>query len=498
MKFAIADDVYVARKAMEKLILEWDNGSIICCSCGNGEDVIHAMEQEPVDILITDIRMPGLDGLQLSEVIEKRFPFVDVILVSGYATFEYARTALYHGVRDYLLKPLKREELFSVLNKVRSGREEDKKLREKIEEAKKYTDSFLLLQYLSRENSPESMLPSELLELKGGMFFIIRILGTKHSDRELGNRLQTLCNPNDVLFLDILHGGMGIVSSCGIERSQSVYDKKIREIQQLKIEDDFLVIGVSSLTEGLKSLQSAYSQSLQAISLGLVNRKDLIHIYSGRQGKALFTKEDLHVIRHLLNAQKVREVKEFCLKKLATFDAESVSVFQLEQAYQALLGICYSMGNRDYKMGNKRIYRPLWDFESPELWLDYICSLAISSTELYPEVNEGTIIEDIQQFLEKNYYCEISLNELAATRYYMNPNYLSRLFKAKTGMGFSRYLLGLRMNKAEQLLKTGEMSIHEVALLVGYTSPSYFIHNFKKYFGRTPGDRKNRRRSDLV
>ena len=179
----------------------------------------------------------------------------------------------------------------------------------------------------------------------------------------------------------------------------------------------------------------------------------------------------------------MKEAKEFCFKKLV--QQEKTTVLQLEQAYQALLGICFTMDT-------ETIYRPLWDFEDMGGLLDYICSMACCIEEADRSINEGDIIDEIQAFLEENYYCEISLNELAATKYFMNPNYLSRLFKARTGMGFSKYLLGLRMKKAEELLESGDMNINEVALMVGYTSPSYFIQNFKKYFGRTPGTQRNR------
>ena len=106
MKFAVADDVLLARKAVEKLILEWDRDSTICCSCDNGDEVLKVLEEQNMDVLVADIRMPGLNGIALSEVERQRFPSVDVVLVSGYATFDYARAALHNGVRDYLLKPL--------------------------------------------------------------------------------------------------------------------------------------------------------------------------------------------------------------------------------------------------------------------------------------------------------------------------------------------------------------------------------------------------------
>ena len=487
MRFAVADDVLLARKAVEKLILEWDRDSTVCCSCDNGDEVLKVLEDQKVDVLVTDIRMPGLNGIALSEVVRQRFPSVDVVLVSGYATFDYARAALHNGVRDYLLKPLKREELFHTLDAIKKARAEEKRQEDLLREVQKRAGSFLLLRYLSGEERPEDVLPREMTGLKNGCFFAAQIMVKGVKFEELSIRLRDLSFSRDLIFEDILHSGAGVIVSCGEERAVAVYDKKIRALgtlaEQERKEGHPAAVGVSMLLTGPDSIREAYSQARRACCLRLQDPERGLYRFDTDRGKELLSKEDLHLIRNHLNAKRVKEAKEFCLKKL--IQPDMTTVLQLEQSYQALLGICFTMDM-------EAIYRPLWDFDDMNGLLDYICSMACCSGETDRTVNEGDIIDEIQAFLEDNYYCEISLNELAATKYFMNPNYLSRLFKARTGMGFSKYLLGLRMKKAEELLENGDMNINEVALMVGYTSPSYFIQNFKKYFGRTPGTQRNK------
>lgn len=487
MRFAVADDVLLARKAVEKLILEWDRDSTVCCSCDNGDEVLKVLEDQKVDVLVTDIRMPGLNGIALSEVVRQRFPSVDVVLVSGYATFDYARAALHNGVRDYLLKPLKREDLFHTLDAIKKARAEEKRQEDLLREVQKRAGSFLLLRYLSGEERPEDVLPREITGLKNGCFFAAQIMVKGVKFEELSIRLRDLSFSRDLIFEDILHSGAGVIVSCGEERAVAVYDKKIRALgtlaEQERKEGHPAAVGVSMLLTGPDSIREAYSQARRACCLRLQDPERGLYRFDNDRGKELLSKEDLHLIRNHLNAKRVREAKEFCLKKM--IQPDMTTVLQLEQSYQALLGICFTMDM-------EAIYRPLWDFDDMNGLLDYICSMACCSGETDRTVNEGDIIDEIQAFLEDNYYCEISLNELAATKYFMNPNYLSRLFKARTGMGFSKYLLGLRMKKAEELLENGDMNINEVALMVGYTSPSYFIQNFKKYFGRTPGTQRNK------
>ncbi|MCQ4830845.1 MULTISPECIES: helix-turn-helix domain-containing protein [Hungatella] len=487
MRFAVADDVLLARKAVEKLILEWDRDSTVCCSCDNGDEVLKVLEDQKVDVLVTDIRMPGLNGIALSEVVRQRFPSVDVVLVSGYATFDYARAALHNGVRDYLLKPLKREDLFHTLDAIKKARAEEKRQEDLLREVQKRAGSFLLLRYLSGEERPEDVLPREMTGLKNGCFFAAQIMVKGVKFEELSIRLRDLSFSRDLIFEDILHSGAGVIVSCGEERAVAVYDKKIRALgtlaEQERKEGHPAAVGVSMLLTGPDSIREAYSQARRACCLRLQDPERGLYRFDNDRGKELLSKEDLHLIRNHLNAKRVKEAKEFCLKKM--IQPDMTTVLQLEQSYQALLGICFTMDM-------EAIYRPLWDFDDMNGLLDYICSMACCSGETDRTVNEGDIIDEIQAFLEDNYYCEISLNELAATKYFMNPNYLSRLFKARTGMGFSKYLLGLRMKKAEELLENGDMNINEVALMVGYTSPSYFIQNFKKYFGRTPGTQRNK------
>ena len=487
MRFAVADDVLLARKAVEKLILEWDRDSTVCCSCDNGDEVLKVLEDQKVDVLVTDIRMPGLNGIALSEVVRQRFPSVDVVLVSGYATFDYARAALHNGVRDYLLKPLKREDLFHTLDAIKKARAEEKRQEDLLREVQKRAGSFLLLRYLSGEERPEDVLPREMTGLKNGCFFAAQIMVKGVKFEELSIRLRDLSFSRDLIFEDILHSGAGVIVSCGEERAVAVYDKKIRALgtlaEQERKEGHPAAVGVSMLLTGPDSIREAYSQARRACCLRLQDPERGLYRFDTDRGKELLSKEDLHLIRNHLNAKRVKEAKEFCLKKL--IQPDMTTVLQLEQSYQALLGICFTMDM-------EAIYRPLWDFDDMNGLLDYICSMACCSGETDRTVNEGDIIDEIQAFLEDNYYCEISLNELAATKYFMNPNYLSRLFKARTGLGFSKYLLGLRMKKAEELLENGDMNINEVALMVGYTSPSYFIQNFKKYFGRTPGTQRNK------
>ena len=129
MRIIVADDEYFARKALVKSIGQLEE-EIELCEAEDGTEVMELLEAGGADLVVTDIRMPDMDGLEVAKNIQARFPDVSVIIESGYADFGYATSALRYGVKDYLTKPVKREELEKAIQRVK---EERKKIKQKIE-----------------------------------------------------------------------------------------------------------------------------------------------------------------------------------------------------------------------------------------------------------------------------------------------------------------------------------------------------------------------------
>lgn len=315
-----------------------------------------------------------------------------------------------------------------------------------------------------------------------------------------GGKPQALCATVQHVFgegiechVDVLHPGSALLLMYAPQKGElaafhTAACAGLQAMAELMRERTQTVsIGVSAPVCGVSALPLAYDQARRALCMRLAHPEQAVYAFERLQAdKPLFTPDVLRALRTRIQGGKWDEAQTL----LKLYWEKAAGLPQLEQGYRELLGICYALccEHGGTAAQAHTVQRQLWAFETQEELWSYLRGLAGAVKE--PLAETGDVIEELKQFLEENYYCDLSLNELAATKYYMNPNYLGRLFKPKTGKGFSRYLLEVRMRRAQELLNAGELSINEVASLVGYISPSHFIQSFKKVFGNTPGSVK--------
>lgn len=492
MRFIIADDVFYARKAVEKMVMEWDPESRIVASCDNGMRVLKLLAQESVDVLILDIRMPGVDGLEVSETVRQEYPRIKILLVTGYADFEYARSALKNGVFRYLLKPLKKEELFSALNELKGMLLSRSEKKAPPEEVRRAMNSYRMMGFLSGGEGIEPIYPLPEKVLERGYFTAV-VLCPGLSFGQLSNAVEGIFSPEAFLNGDMLHGGRWLLLTCNseslpLERFQAECLEGLELLTQRIPAHCGLVAmaGAAPVSVRVPEMPACYLKAKRALAMRLIRVRERVFLFEEGGERQLLSPEDVRMVRGKLQAHKGDEVARLMEKKLAALPR--LRLGQAEQIYHDFLSIALSLRMERGQTGEGRLApRQLWDFDTKAQVEDYLNDLMYGDGDVR-EDGEGNLVSEIKAFLRENYYCEISLNDLAATRYFMNPNYLSRLFKSREGVGFSKYLLKLRMEKARELLQKGDMSINEVAAMVGYASTSYFIANFKKYYGETPGN----------
>lgn len=493
MTFIIADDVLYARRAVEKMVLEWDGESKILASCSDGCETIRQLERNRPDILITDIRMPGEDGLALAQIVQKRWPGIHIMLVTGYASFEYAQQAINSGVCSYLLKPLKKQELFSALDTLRGQKKKETAQKQQFERIRHSAESFALTQYLT-SGGISGELPPDCERLCTAGYAVAVVSAQGIDSRSLCTKIRLVFGEGIECYEDVLHTGNVLVLLYAPQNGRlqtfykSVFNALSAAVDHISQFASNAAVGLSEVSDNPEALPLCYQQARRAICMRLVQPEQQVYpFHMEKASVGIQTADKIRVFRSRMQSEKWKEAHAIFQDMLRGIS----NLPQLEQLWQELLGICYTMyaeqGYNTRTQEHKGIQRQLWDFETADALWNYLYVLS-NDTVQNESVCDSDLIESIKAFLEENYYCELSLNELATTRYYMNPNYLSRLFKTKTGKGFARYLLEVRMRKAQEFLRTGKLSISEVAMMVGYTSSSHFIQNFKKVYGETPGN----------
>lgn len=515
IRVVVADDEFFARKVLVKMLGQLSDELVIAGEAETGLGVLEIMEKEQVDIVITDIRMPDMDGLALAKEVRGRFPDTCVIIESGYADFEYATTAIRYGVKDYLTKPVKTEELDKAIRRVQAEkRKERQQIERKIEERKiQYMDFARLLEsgelgervlgeaYREMEKGSWMMAVSQNSEKQLGeekITEVLDILG-RGSDRNSTGLKVYYFYPKEefILVFSVPNGDVGAAEK----------ELKRRFIQCGAKAGVNLHAGLSLIHEPMERVEkeaaAAYREAVYAINQRLL-----------QPGKQVYRYEAEVNVVQLFSQSEEREL-ERCLTENRTEDAVAIgSSFFKHCAENCEVGI-YSLFTSLIKIINvvNRVYgmrrevdgseaadkgsyllfsfkTDLYAFRSLEELKEYTLQLLRDVSD--EESQKSSIIDDLLRYLERNYQYNITVNELAAHKYFVNPSYLSRLFKAETGKTFSRYLIELRMKKAAGLLSESGLKISDVAMCVGYNDVSYFIQTFKKYYEMTPEQYKNK------
>ncbi len=497
MKILIVDDEYFARKAILQMVADWSSDASLM-EAEDGVAALELIEQHTPDIIITDIRMPGLDGIALAKFVHDNQIGAAVIIISGFDDFHYAREAIRYRVENYLLKPVDRSELYPQLNELKDkySAAEKKQLNALIacslfdEDTKKINEEISTLLNLDEETdysrtivlwlSPEhhALAVSSLRGFIGPRFKHAAAL----SDRQSPHLLALwLCGREKDLHYESIRILCDTVS--------------MQMQQELKYSKYTVHSGTSSLQKGSKdiyeSCKAAKLASLQALLSHEIKTINHTSIHTSYLYDAAFLNDWTQSFqRKLTNLQE-----DEAIAMLDSWSEQSLakqfSAYMQQDWFAATVQIMNTIiGHTNKEVEASFIeQQSLFDYFSAEAhlnqlkgWTRGICGLLKKK-----EAKTG-LIENIKHDVELHFATKITLEELAKNKYFVDPSYLSRQFKKKSGVSFTSYLLSVRMEKAKDLLENGEaQSISEAASRVGFNDDSYFIQMYKKYYGETPG-----------
>lgn len=491
-KIIVADDEYFSRKALVKL-LEKTGLAEVCYEAETGIEVLEYLKENTADIVLTDIKMPEMDGLQLAEHLMEKYPSIITIIVSGFSDFEYAKTAMKCGVREYLTKPVKKDELQEALQRtlgrIKEQREEENRsLREAALKYLKFSD-VVIQPHLSRL----------VLGIENDAFsYQIVIFQTEkngHMKKACEFIVQYDWEPISVnLFV---HSQEIVVclkaeSESQLKKNELGCDKIIQMIGKINIA---LFAAGSGVCMGVGSLPQVYESLIDTMNERLtVNR---CQYYSADKRE----KQVPPIIFSHLDTQAVYDgVLEYQYKRAWEPIERFLNLMhgsgQQNNLYSGLQKIFLSINqgcqNRAKVDSDQDMRKILFNLDSSYMYqFRSLDEIRIYIQEILDEVcrkseRNVSLVGQIKEYVEEHYQEEITLNVIAQEQFFMNPSYLSRIFKETTGMAFSKYLTEVRMTHAKSLLKNTRFRVNDIAGYVGYNDVSYFIQTFKKIMGLTP------------
>lgn len=532
LKVLLVDDEEIIIEGLQVLINWEEQGFKIIGTGFDGEEGLELARKESPDIVITDIRMPVLTGLEMIDHVKAVLPMSKVIILSGYSDFDYARQALEKGASCYLLKPVSRDELIEKLNKVRTEIEE---ARQKLQRDRKLSINLHNMQNAAKEKYLKDIIDGKvkdnpeieriwrlfefghcsdkrcvsLLEIDD---FSVKGFEEPEDKRTLkfatDNIIEEVVNKTNAGVLFNYDDEKSVLINCtGKKRNPKVEILDlISEIKETVFEylGVTLSIGIGSEYDGLYMLAVSFNEAKTALEKKFIYGKNaIIHIDDVRNEYGEIQFKPVPLERELISKVEAcdKEASVKLLEKLFHYmireGKNSPTQIYIECVnILALLRQSMSMSNAGIAEVLKEEYftvqylKGFKTYVELQEWMKGVIIQLIDSTIAQPVSQTDQLIHKIKKYLEDNY--QEATREEVANRFYINPSYLSQIFKQATGYSFTDYLTFIRVEKAKKILVSSDIKIQDLAEKLGYTSSQYFSKVFEKNTGVSPFDyRKN-------
>lgn len=505
----IVDDEAPIRKGISQFI-NWEaiNCTIEDTAC-DGLEAIEKLKELPVDIIITDIRMPEADGLYLARYVSAQYPDIKVIILTGYADFTYAQTAIQYNVSDFLLKPISKEQVIAAVQnaqkKIIAARQQ-----RHMEQSNLTFLKDQLLQELTGHSQDEDLLDRlrsygvSLDHFQVAAFQILPPGGEIPTLRELvaAQPWEGCCRYNN-LVLGIYRAeknSPGIQPDSSLFHDASMLMRRCRDIQEIarSMYGMELSVGISGAHKSGREYAEAVSEAIHALTRNFYSA-DSIACYSkdlpSQSGTALTAEEalalneletaiisrDFHIATAVVRSAFIRMKSRFA----KSADVKNMCTMIYYVGFRALV----KKGKADESNAMiQRIGASTDIFELESIIIEFLEYL---ENVLVKEESYSKIVKQAMAYIDSHLTLSLSLDQIAG-EIPINPSYLSRTFKKETGQALTEYINQARVEKAKELLSDGSSLSYEAAEQAGFHDPAYFSSIFKKYTGMSPKEYKNR------
>ena len=537
IKLFLAEDEIAMREGIKRHIHWAEEGIEFCGEAGDGELAWPMILDKKPDIVITDIKMPFMDGLQLSALIRRELPDTKIVILSGYSEFEYAQEALRLGVTEYLLKPITPRKLREVIRGLAASIEEEKKKQEEridwLQEEKREKeaqDQKKLFRALISADVPTHRILAlaEEMNLKLGAPFyqILLVYVAYRSDYRNQGIVEGLfksitdCFDGCYLFEHSVDSEAILITG----KTQEELEQKLGQIRERvalsvkSLEGLHYFISTGRPVRHLSEIYKAYREAYRTSSYRFFMQPDQDRIVTADSSISQLMRGDNHnpintdtalqnanlrnVWDNFLRTGTQQEVSDF-VDDIFTSVGEDNAQSMLFLSYLTMDGY-FAMARFVKEIGRNpdEITRRIGDInsvlgrlKSAEDSKKYLAAFLQEVIQLRDNSSSGKnnqILQNALQYIDENFTDGTMSLNTAASAAGLSPNRFSTLFSHEMGMTFIEYLIKKRMDRACELLMTTDLKSSEIAYRSGYNDPHYFSATFKKYMGMSPKEYRNR------
>ncbi len=515
----VADDEEELRRALIRRV-DWESiGFSVAGEAENGAEALELVEKYEPDLLLTDIRMPFISGIELARQVREICPATQIAFLSGFDDFAYAQQAIQYNIISYLLKPISAAELTEELKKIKAKIDE-KYYQFVVDDGElgKLEIQNMVMPWLldgfqgetgedrNKQLMEEAVSSGLLKEDTGEYKFIVIVTCMMDSDGKNSTTKNMMHAVDSILMKYVKYVSVyseGRIISLLIA-SQAGFDKylhiAVSEIAQSvkRIMNFSCLIGVSRPMAGLSGAHEAYMEAMNAIQYSRKNRMDISFISDIERGEDVdLERIEGYIIEleNLLRGGGRQELEDFLNRIFDRIEKENIAVaaryFMMVQLVSAVFRIIYSVLEKD-AVTELQGSAPLlvWDsMENLALIRSRYVAFCLRARDLIADQRKkssAVLCDRALEIIESQYMNpDISLVSVSS-EISVSPNYLSALIRKSTGKTFVDLLTQKRIETAKELLLCTNMKIKEISEKCGYNDQHYFSYCFKKYIGLSP------------
>lgn len=528
-RILLVDDEEEVRKAIIRNI-EWEKlGFQMAQDAENGEDALEKIEQLKPDVIMTDIRMPYMDGLTLTKRIRQKYPSMKILIFSGYDDFEYAQQAIKLNVTEYILKPVNVEELTGILNRVRENLDEEIAQRRDVSMLRRrYLSSLpiireLFLNDLVQGNVEEADICPKLeeygVDILNARKLTAAVVSLEPEERLKGRDSSPLQQERKLIPISvrglvedrlrdyfrftsfISAGGITFIAAIDQDSTQTglidLLADACKEVQ--RILGITVTIGVGYSTQRPERIGESYQSAVDALGYkAIVGTGGTIYINDMEpvsRGKLQLNPKDEAELENRIKFGTPETIGE-AVREIAGRMEDTRAHASQYQVYRFSLINCIMRLMQQYDMDLRQIFdaegdviRLMGSGHGREEFPVWLTRVACRMNEFINRRRDNTarqVIEEAKQYIQDHYQEPDLSVEMVCRQLHMSPAYFSTIFRKETGKTCVAYLTDVRLNRAVELLNQTSDKTYVIARKVGYQEQNYFSYVFKKKFGVSP------------